>query len=130
MITSMFVIDWRFYLIYFSFLIRSRVMPISQQDKIMFFNTYLGYSFNFIVVYLYHVMGGIPPPSGGIVGKNRSTRRKTTVRIVWICYTTYLYCLYRQNNGNSKSVFCGTNCTCLGIWKHVKMQKKLQKLIF
>ena len=24
--------------------------------------------------------GGIPSPSGGVVGKNRSTRRKTTVR--------------------------------------------------
>ena len=26
------------------------------------------------------IMGGIPPPSRGIVGKNRSTRSKTTVR--------------------------------------------------
>ena len=34
-----------------------------------FFNTHLCYSFNFTVVYLCHVMGGIPPPSGGIVGK-------------------------------------------------------------
>ena len=25
-------------------------------------------------------MGGIPPPSGGIVGENRRTRSKTTVR--------------------------------------------------
>ena len=30
----------------------------------LFFNCHLGYSFNFTVVYLCHVMGGIPPPSG------------------------------------------------------------------
>ena len=45
-----------------------------------FFNAHLGYSFNFTIVYLCHVIGGIPPPSGVIVGKNWSTRRKTTVR--------------------------------------------------
>ena len=45
-----------------------------------FFYIHLGYSFNFTDVYLCHIMWGIPPPSGGIVGKNRSTRRKTTVR--------------------------------------------------
>ena len=39
-----------------------------------FFNIHLGFSFNFTVVYLCQIMGGIPPPSGGIVGKNRSTR--------------------------------------------------------
>ena len=51
-------------------------------------------------IYLCHVMGGIPPPSRGIVGKNRSTRRKTTVRskrvYLWTgCrvsfYNQYLY---------------------------------------
>ena len=29
------------------------------------------YSFNFTVVYLCQIVGGIPPPSGVIVGKNR-----------------------------------------------------------
>ena len=46
----------------------------------IFFYIHLGYSFNFTVVYLCHIMGGIPPPGGGIVGKNQSTRSKTTVR--------------------------------------------------
>ena len=45
-----------------------------------FLYTHLSYAFNFTVVYLCHVMVGIPPPSEVIVGKNRSTRRKTTVR--------------------------------------------------
>ena len=30
--------------------------------------------FNFTVVYIFQIKGGIPPPSGGIVGKNQSTR--------------------------------------------------------
>ena len=34
-----------------------------------FFYTHLGYSFNFTVVYLCQIKEGIPPPSGGIVGK-------------------------------------------------------------
>ena len=42
-----------------------------------FFYIHLGYSFSFTVVYLCQIIGGIPSPSGGIVGKNRS---KTTVR--------------------------------------------------
>ena len=48
----------------------------------VFFNTHLGYSFNFTFVYLCQIMflPTIPLPSGGIVGENRSTRRKTTVR--------------------------------------------------
>ena len=41
---------------------------------IIFF-IHLGYSFNFTVVSL-PIMRGIPPPSGGIVGKNRSIRIK------------------------------------------------------
>ena len=45
-----------------------------------FFNTHLSYSLNFTAVCLCHVMGGIPPPSRGIVGKNLSTQSKTTVR--------------------------------------------------
>ena len=40
--------------------------------KLFFLNTHLGYSLNFTVVCLCHMMGGIPPPSRGIVGKNRS----------------------------------------------------------
>ena len=44
-----------------------------------FFNTHLGTSLNFTVVCHCQVMGGIPPPSRGIVGKNRSARSKTTV---------------------------------------------------
>ena len=47
---------------------------------LIFLNTHLGYSLNFTVVYHCHVMGGIPPPCRGIVGKNRSTRSKTIVR--------------------------------------------------
>ena len=46
----------------------------------IFLNTHLGYSLNFSVVYHCHIMGGIPPPGRGIVGKNRSTRSKTTER--------------------------------------------------
>ena len=42
--------------------------------KKYFFNTHLGYSFNFTVVYFCLIKEGIPPPSGGIVGKNWSTR--------------------------------------------------------
>ena len=38
------------------------------------FYTHLGYSFNFTVSCHCQVMGGIPPPSRGIVGENRSTR--------------------------------------------------------
>ena len=45
-----------------------------------FFNTHLGNPFDFIFVFHRHVMGGILPPSRGIVGKNRSTGNKTTVR--------------------------------------------------
>ena len=37
----------------------------------IFFNTHLGYSFYFTVVCLCHITRGIPPPNGGIVGKNR-----------------------------------------------------------
>ena len=44
-----------------------------------FFNTHLGYSLNFTVVCHCQVMGGIPSPSGGIVGENWSTRSKATV---------------------------------------------------
>ena len=47
---------------------------------LVFFNTHLGCSLNFTVVCHCQVMGGIPPPSGGMVGKNRSTRSKTTVK--------------------------------------------------
>ena len=39
-----------------------------------FFNIHLGYSLYFTVVCLCHITRGIPPPSGGIVGKNRSAR--------------------------------------------------------
>ena len=52
----------------------------------LFFYTHLGYSLNFTVVYHCQVMGGIPQPSGGIVGKNRSTLSKTTVRSIFIIY--------------------------------------------
>ena len=34
-----------------------------------FFLIHLGYHFNFTVVYLCQIIGGISPPSGGIVGK-------------------------------------------------------------
>ena len=47
-----------------------------------FFFTHLGYSLNFTVVYHFLVMGGIPPLSRGIVGKNQSTWSKTTVRYI------------------------------------------------
>ena len=47
---------------------------------LLFFFTHLGYSLNFTVVCHCQVKGGIPPPSRGIVGDNRSTRSKTTVR--------------------------------------------------
>ena len=50
------------------------------RKRILFFFIHLGHSFNFTVVYLCQIMGGILPPSGGIVGKNQSTRSKTTVR--------------------------------------------------
>ena len=40
----------------------------------IFFYTHLGYSLNFTVVCHCQVMGGIPPPSGGIVGENQCTR--------------------------------------------------------
>ena len=43
-------------------------------DGNSFFFIHLSYSFNFTVVYFCQIMGGIPPPSGGIVGKNRITR--------------------------------------------------------
>ena len=46
----------------------------------IFFNTHLGYPLNLIFVCHRHVMGGIPLPSRGIVGKNQNTRSKTTVR--------------------------------------------------
>ena len=46
----------------------------------LFLNSHLGYPLNFIFVCHRHVMGGIPPPSRGIVGKNRGTWSKTTVR--------------------------------------------------
>ena len=42
--------------------------------------THLRYPLNFILVCHRHVMGGIPLPSRGIVGKNRRTQSKTTVR--------------------------------------------------
>ena len=45
-----------------------------------FLYTHLGYSLNFTIVCHCHVMGGILLPSRGIVGKNRSSRSKTTVR--------------------------------------------------
>ena len=44
------------------------------------FYTHLGYSLNFTVSFHCQVMGPIPPPSGGIVGKNWSTRSKIPVR--------------------------------------------------
>ena len=47
---------------------------------IIFFYIHLGYSLYFTVVCLCHIKRGVPPPSGGKVGKNRSTRSKTTVR--------------------------------------------------
>ena len=47
---------------------------------IFFFNSHLGYSVNFTVACHRQVVGGIPPPSGDIVGENRSTRSKTTIR--------------------------------------------------
>ena len=40
----------------------------------VYFFTHLVYYFNFTVVYIFQIKGGIPPPSGGIVGKNQSTR--------------------------------------------------------
>ena len=46
----------------------------------VFFYTHLGYPLKFIFVFHSHVMRGIPPPSRGKVGKNWSTRSKTTVR--------------------------------------------------
>ena len=51
-----------------------------QNIPLNFFYTHLSYSFNFTVVYLCQIMGGIPLPSGGVVSKKRSTRRQTTVR--------------------------------------------------
>ena len=50
------------------------------KEYFFFFNTHIGYPIDFIFVFHRHVMGGIPPPSRGIVGKNRSTHSKTTVR--------------------------------------------------
>ena len=47
-----------------------------------FFYIHLGYSLYFIVVCLCHIKGGVPPPSGGIVGKNRSTRNIRVNRTV------------------------------------------------
>ena len=44
------------------------------------FNTHLGNSLNFTTVCHCQVMGGIPLPSRGMLGKNRSTQSKTTVR--------------------------------------------------
>ena len=40
--------------------------------NVFFYNTHLGYSLYFTVVCLCHITRGVPPPSGGIVGKNRS----------------------------------------------------------
>ena len=40
----------------------------------------LYHRFNLIFVFHSHVMRGIPQPSRGKVGKNRSTQSKTTVR--------------------------------------------------
>ena len=57
------------------------VLFLSKQDrKVFFLNTHLAYSFNFTVVYFCQIKEGIPPPSGGIMGKNWSNRSKTTVR--------------------------------------------------
>ena len=49
-------------------------------SNVSFFYIHLGYSLYFTVVCLCHITRGIPPPRSGIVGKNRSTRSKTTVR--------------------------------------------------
>ena len=57
-----------------------KVMKMCHSFFLFFIYIHLGYSLNFTVVYLCLITGGIPPPGGGIVGKNRSTRSKTTVR--------------------------------------------------
>ena len=46
-------------------------------EILIFFNTHLGYCL------LLPNQGGMPPPSGGILGKNQSTRSKTTVSSLW-----------------------------------------------
>ena len=46
----------------------------------LFLNTHLGYSLILLLFITAQIMGGIPPPSIGIVGQNQSTRSKTTVR--------------------------------------------------
>ena len=55
-----------------------------------FLYTHLGYSLNFTVVCLCHVMGK-PPPGRGKVGKNRSTWSKPTVSIVSSIHRVLLY---------------------------------------
>ena len=52
-------------------------MQRKYKDRV-FFYTHLGYPLNFIFVFLRHE--GIPPPSRGKVGENRSAQSKTTVR--------------------------------------------------
>ena len=53
---------------------------MSKIDKQIFLNTHLDYSLKTTFVCQRRVMGGIPPPSRGIMGKNRSTQSKTPDR--------------------------------------------------
>ena len=66
-----------------------------------FFNIYifLGFSLYFTVVCLCHITGGIPPPSGGIVGKNRSTR------IIWTKFIHFKATRLTLESSRVKSIY-------------------------
>ena len=63
-----------------------------------FFQTHLGYPLDFIFFFYRHVMGGIPLPSRGIVGKNRSNRSICVQQsLEWSLCKHKFFLLYLQN---------------------------------
>ena len=72
--------SWLFLFLLSTFLCMQVMYLRFMKNILLFFYTHLGYPLDFIFVFHRHVMGGIPPPSRSIVGKNRSTQGKSTVR--------------------------------------------------
>ena len=85
----------------FSFRCLLLISVVKSMKIFFFFNIYifLGFSLYFTVVCLCHITGGIPPPSGGIVGKNRSTR------IIWTKFIHFKATRLTLESSRVKSIY-------------------------